>query len=93
MSIFNFGNKQRLHTQLYGNTSGKELFKVDDYNNRKKTTGILIFFITGFLTLFYFCIQAIPTKILTFLIITTIGLSIWLYFNIKQQIRLREVLY
>ena len=93
MPIFDFKDKQRLHTQLIGNTSGREMFKVDDYNNRKKTTGILIFFITGLLTLFYFCIQAIPTKILIFLIIITIGLSIWLYFNIKQQLRLREGLY
>jgi hypothetical protein len=32
MSIFDFGKKQRMHTQLIGNTSGKEMFKVDEYN-------------------------------------------------------------
>lgn len=93
MSIFNFGKKQRLHTQLYGHTTGNELFKVDEYNNRKAITGVLSFAIFGLFTLFYFGIQAIPKKMLIFLILITISLSFLFYFNFKQQRILRERLY
>ena len=91
--IFNFGNKQRLHTQLVGHTSGNELFKVDEYNQRKKTTALLILALVGFFTLFYFQIQYIPGKILFFLILVCLGLGVWLYFNMKSQFRLKEKLY
>lgn len=93
MAIFNFGNKQRLHTQLVGNTTGREMFRVDEYNQRKKTSIGLGFIIFGLLTLFYFFGKYISGKWLTFLIIGTLGLGIWFYFNYKQQRILRRGLY
>lgn len=92
-NLFNFGNKQRLHTQLIGNTTGKELFKVNEYNERKKRTGVLSVSLIILFTIFYFYIQNIPTKILIFMIIITLGLCFWLYSNFKQQRILRGVLY
>ena len=93
MSIFNFGNRQRLHAQLIGNTSGREMFQVDEYNQRKKTTigiGIIIGLIA---TLLYFQIQNIPGKLLIFILLITAGLIWYGYHNWSQQVRLRENLY
>lgn len=92
MPIFDF-NTQKMNTRLYGHTSGKEMFKVDEYNTRKKTTAGLSFFIISLLTIFYFGGAYIPTKPLIFMILSTIGLCIWFYFNLKQQLILRQGLY
>jgi len=93
MAIFDFGRKQRLHTQMVGTTSGREMFKVDEYNHVKKTTfslGALIFII---LTIFYFFWSYIPGKIAGFLVIVVILAGVWEYFNVKHQIRVKESLY
>jgi hypothetical protein len=84
MSIFNFGKKQRLHTQLVGNTSGKELFKVDEYNKRKKGTMFIIGYEFLIATLFY---------VKLYLIFSMIGTFVFGFFNFKQQKILREGLY
>jgi len=93
MSIFDFGRKQRLYTQLHGTTTGREMFKVDEYNQRKKKTGGLSFVFFGLLTLFYFQIQNINTKFLIFLLAVFVGSGIYLYYNIKEQVNLRKLLY
>ena len=93
MSIFNFGNRQRMHTQLVGNTSGREMFKVDEYNERKKTSIGLTLFLLFMSTTFYFTFFSIPMKFRLFLILLTLGAGVFLYFNYKQQRRLREDLY
>ena len=36
-NIFDFGSKQRMHTQMYGNTTGREMFQINEYNQRKTT--------------------------------------------------------
>jgi hypothetical protein len=93
MGIFDFGKKQRLHTQLYGNTTGKEMFKVNEYNSRKKATiGISIMEVL-FLTILYFYFSYIPNKFLIWVGLIMIGTGIYGYFNYIQQIRLRENLY
>ena len=93
MSMFNFKDKQRLHTQLVGETTGKELFHVDEYNQRKRTTLALVLALVGIFTLMYFCWKMIPMKITVFIILAFVGLATYLYFNCKQQFRLRERLY
>jgi hypothetical protein len=93
MGIFNFGNKQRLHTQLYGNTTGREMFKVEEYNKLKATTIGLSLVLFAFFTIFYFLWKHIPLKVLLFMIIVFLGLGVYLFFNVKQQRRLRENLY
>lgn len=93
MGIFNFGNKQRLHTQMYGETSGREMFKVDEYNSVKKlslTLGMTMFCI---FSLLFFVNSLIKTKLGLFLILVFIGCGVWEYFNIKHQINVRRSLY
>lgn len=91
--IFNFGNKQRLHTQLVGNTSGREMFKVDEYNQVKRTTVTLGSVMFAIFTLFFFFWNSIPTKIRLFMVLIFLGAGTWTYFNVKHQIRVRESLY
>jgi glucan phosphoethanolaminetransferase (alkaline phosphatase superfamily) len=93
MAIFDFGRKQRLHTQLVGNTSGREMFKVDEYNSVKRLTFLLGFVMVVIFTIFYFCWASIPKNIKIFMILIFIGCGIWEYFNIKHQIRVKESLY
>jgi hypothetical protein len=93
MSIFNFGKRQRMHTHMIGHTSGKEMFQVDEYNQRKKTTIGVFLALAGFVTIFYFWIQYIPIKILIFMFLTMGGLVWYGYYNWTQQKRLREALY
>jgi hypothetical protein len=93
MSIFNFGKKQRLHTQLVGNTSGKELFKVDEYNKRKKGTMFIIGYEFLIATLFYFYWNNIQGNVKLYLIFSMIGTFVFGFFNFKQQKILREGLY
>jgi len=93
MAIFNFGNKQRLHTQLLGNTTGREMFKVDEYNSVKKLSFILGFVMFVLFTTFYFCWNSIVIKIRIFMILIFIGCAIWTYFNLKHQTRVRDSLY
>jgi len=94
MGIFDFGRKQRLHTQIYGQTSGKELFKIDEYNKSKKITIALITYLVFSFTLLYFGIGGmLSRKSLIFFIFTIVGVIIWLYFNYKNQKRLKENLY
>lgn len=93
MSIFNFGRRQRLHTQLYGNTNGREMFKIDEYNHIKKITYWLSGTMFIIFTLFYFCWSEIPLKLKGFIGLIFIGGGIWNYFNIKHQIKVRKSLY
>ena len=93
MAIFDFGKKQRLHTQLYGNTTGSEMFKVDEYNNRKKVMGILSFIEITLFTIFFFEIQYIPSKVLVFLTLIFVGCGIYGYYTIKELKGLRKRLY
>ena len=93
MSIFNFGDKQRLHTQMFGHTSGKEMFKVDEYNKVKQVTMSLCLALFLFFTIFYFGWSSIPLKFKGFMFIICILLGGWLYFNVKSQLKLKEYLY
>ena len=93
MAIFDFGHKQRMHTQLVGNTSGREMFKVDEYNQVKKTTVVLGTIIAIILTLFYFSWADIPSKIKGFMFIVLIVCGVWTYFNVNHQIKVRNSLY
>lgn len=93
MAIFDFGKKQRLHAQLVGHTSGNEMFKVDEYNQRKNTTFGCGFVLVLLFTVFYFAWNYIPTKILVFLCLIFIGVAAYGYYNFQQQRRLREKLY
>jgi len=93
MAIFDFGHKQRMHTQLVGNTSGREMFKVDEYNQVKKTTVILGTIIAIIFTLFYFGWSLIPGKIKFFMFLIFIGCGVWTYFNVNHQIKVRRSLY
>lgn len=90
MGIFNFGRKQRLHTEIYGHTSGSEMFKIDEYNGRKKKTAFLSFIIIIILTIFYFLWDNIESKIRFFMILIVIGCLVYGYFNVKEQISLKE---
>jgi hypothetical protein len=93
MSIFNFGRKQRLGIDLSGKTSGKEMFKVDEYNQKKRVTiGIFLYSLLIF-TIGYFSFDSLKTKMGLFFIILLILSWVWFYFNYKSQIRLREGLY
>lgn len=93
MSIFDFKKKQRLNAQLYGHTSGSEMFKVDEYNTRKKVTEAGVIFIVIMLSIFYFFWKDIPQKIIIWMIIITAISIVYCFFNFKQQKRLRERLY
>lgn len=93
MSTFNFGHRQRMHTQLYGQTSGKELFKVDEYNTRKAVTVYSLTMCIFIFLIEYFFITKIPFKFNFLLILAFIGFSYLGYINFKQQKRLREGLY
>lgn len=93
MAIFNFGNKQRLHTQIVGQTSGREMFKVDEYNQVKKLSFILGAIMLSIFTLFYFAWSYIPNKVKVFMGLIFLGCGLWEYFNVKHQIRVRESLY
>ncbi len=93
MTLFNFGKKQRMHTQLHGSTSGSEMFKIDEYNQRKKVMGILSFIEISLFTLFFFEIQKIPAKLLIFLFLVFIGCGCYGYYNIKELKELRKRLY
>ncbi|MCK9429536.1 MAG: hypothetical protein M0R17_05990 [Candidatus Omnitrophica bacterium] len=88
--IFDFGRKQRLGVRLQGNTSGKEMFKIDDYNNRKKNTAILSFIVISILSVFYFFWNNIESKIRIFMILVVVGCLVYGYFNVKEQIRMKE---
>ena len=44
MGLFDFGNKQRMHTQMVGETSGREMFVMEQYNLKKKNCGACIGF-------------------------------------------------
>lgn len=93
MGIFDFGNKQRLHTQLLGNTTGREMFKVNEYNAVKKSLFGIGIFIFGFFAVFWFCWKLISTKVLIFLILIFIGLCYWFYHNFRELNRLKGLLY
>jgi len=93
MAIFDFGRKQRLHTQMVGNTSGREMFKVDEYNSVKKLTYGIGFIMGIIFTIFYFFFNNIPLKVKIFMGIIFLGCGIWEYFNIKHQIKVRKSLY
>lgn len=91
--MFDFGKRQKLHTQLIGSTTGNELFKVDEYNTRRKTT-----FLTGFICVCIFLIEywyitLIPIKWNILLFMAFIGSAYFCYSNFIQQKRLREKLY
>ncbi len=93
MAVFNFGQKQRLHTQMYGRTTGKEMFQVDEYNQRKSSTAALGVISFLLLTSLYFSIGVIALKWVLFLTLLLSGVITAIVFNFKQQIRLRENLY
>ena len=92
MGIFDF-NKQTMRADLRGQTLGKEMFKVQEYNERKATTFKIISIEAALLTFFYFGYKIIPMKIFIFLIILCLGLGFWGYHNYKEQTKLREKLY
>ena len=92
MGIFDF-NKQTMRADLRGSTSGKEMFKVQEYNERKANTFKIITIEASLLTLFYFGYKIIPTKIFLFLIIICLGLGFWGFHNYKEQVKLRAKLY
>ena len=93
MSLFNFGNRQRLHVQLMGNTTGKEMFKVDEYNKIKKISLILGFLVFWIFVCFYFGYKSIPIKLKGFLFIVIFICISWIYFNMKNQKNLKGSLY
>lgn len=93
MGIFDFGKRQKLHTQMIGNTSGREMFKVDEYNQLKRITFSLAGIMMVLFTIFYFAWDYIPTKIKVFMGLIFVGCATWEYFNVKHQIRVRESLY
>ena len=93
MSVFDFGKRQRMHTQFVGSTTGREVFQVDEYNQRKKGTGVVITASAMILTLFYFAWNSIPKNIKGYLFIALIGILGYGYYNYQQQRRLREKLY
>lgn len=93
MAIFNFGRKQNLGVDLYGHTSGKEMFLIDEYNQRKGFTLGLILILSGIFTIFYFGWDGISNNIKFFFGLVFLGLGIVLYFNLKNQIKMREDLY
>jgi glucan phosphoethanolaminetransferase (alkaline phosphatase superfamily) len=93
MSVFDFGRKQRLGVDLYGHTSGREIFNVDEYNNSKKLTVCLVLIMLVIFSAFYFEWTSIPIKIKIFMGLIFLGCSTLGYFNIKKQIRIRESLY
>lgn len=93
MAIFDFGNRQRLHTQLIGNTNGREMFKVDEYNQVKKMNVILGTIMFLLFTSFYFFWTSIGNKIKGFMVIIFVGCAVWFYFNMKHQIKVKRSLY
>lgn len=93
MPIFDFGKKQRLHTQLIGNTSGKEMFKVDEYNQQNKKIGGVVVFDFIIFTILYFYGGLIPIKFLIFMIILTMGLNYFGYSAYKNKQELKGKLY
>ena len=92
MAIFNF-KRQLLHTQLDGRTSGREMFKVDEYNQVKKTNAILGCVMFLIFTSFYFLWNSIGNKFKGFMAIIFVGCAIWFYFNMKHQIKVKRSLY
>lgn len=93
MGIFDFGKRQRLHTQLYGHTSGGELFKVDEYNRRKTISFSIVVTNVILFTIFYFMWNDIPIKIKVFMFLGMVGTIVLGYFNLKNQKKLGEGLY
>jgi len=93
MAIFNFGRKQKLHTQMYGRTTGKEMFKVDEYNKSKQILAGLGFMIFWIFVCFYFGYNSIPIKLRGFLFIVIFICLVWGYIIIKNQKRLKQDLY
>ena len=90
MSIFDFGKKQRLHTQLVGNTSGSEMFKIEEYQKTKKILfGIGIADFMSF-AIFFFSIQDIPLKITIFWIISLIALNAYGYYTFKHYKKIKQ---
>jgi hypothetical protein len=93
MTIFDFGKRQRMHTQLVGHTSGHEMFLVDEYNTKKKISTAIISYNIFLLTLMYFAFDFIKTKTgIFFVLIGLAGLG-YGYFNFKSQRVLRSKFY
>jgi len=93
MTLFDFGKRQRMHTQLTGNTSGHEMFLVDEYNSRKKVSGAIVCYNFFLLTLIYFAFSFIQTKTgFFFILLGLISLGFG-YFNYKSQRILRRKFY
>jgi len=93
MTIFDFGKRQRMHTQLIGNTSGHEMFLVDEYNTKKKISISIICYNLFLLSLMYFAFDFFKTKTgIFFVLIGLISLGFG-YFNYKSQKLLRSKFY
>lgn len=89
-NLFNFGNKQRLHAQMIGNTSGREMFVINEYNERKsQIRGLILAFIINLIViflLFYFD----NFKFGFLLCLPLIGIVIASYFLLQSKRRLYE---
>jgi hypothetical protein len=93
MTIFDFGKRQRMHTQLVGHTSGHEMFLVDEYNTKKKISTAIISYNIFLLTLMYFAFDFFKTKTgFFFILLGLISLGFG-YFNFKSQRILRSKFY
>jgi hypothetical protein len=93
MAIFDFGKRQRMHTQVYGHTTGREMFQVDEYNTQMKAIGGAVAVDFMIFTMLYFFWNQIPSKFIVFMFIVAIGMSCLGYFAWKSKQRLRERLY
>jgi len=91
--MFDFGNKQRLHTQLHGNTTGKELFKVDEYNTQNKKIKSAIVVNSFIFATLYFLINEIPLKLIIFLLLIVIFMFLIGYSGYKNKKHLKQNLY
>jgi len=93
MGIFDFGKKQRMHTQVFGHTTGKEMFQVDEFNSQNKKIGSAVVVDFSIFAILYFYWSYITPKVIIFMLIIASVMGCVGYFAYKSKRRLREKLY
>ena len=82
-----------MHTQMHGSTTGREMFQVDEYNNKNKMIEGAIVVDSLIFGILYFLGKYIPLKMIIFLLLIVLAMSFMGYLAYKSKKQLKQNLY